>query len=104
MVNKTETESQTISYRNGSCKPPGKDIRNETIRTEVGMKETEEQQLRRHGPRHANARRVAERYPQGNKRLGGQASTRKYGIRDSVQTRNLKDENCIYREIPLITI
>jgi hypothetical protein len=84
-------------------------IRNETIGTKMGMKknilqEIEEQQLRwcGHVMRMDDcrpARQVAERNPQGKRRRGRPVNTWKDGIRDSMQRRNLKDEECFDREI-----
>jgi hypothetical protein len=80
-------------------------VRNKTIRTKMGMKkdilqETEEQQLRCYGlvtrmEDRRTTRRVAEWNPQGKRRRGRLVNTWKGGIRDSVQIRNLKDEEYI---------
>jgi hypothetical protein len=84
-------------------------IRNETIRTKMGMKkdilqEIEEKQLRWYG--HVmrmddcrTARQVADWNPQGKRRRGRPVNTWKDGIRDSMQRRNLKDEEYFDREI-----
>jgi hypothetical protein len=40
------------------------------------------------------ARKVAEWYPQGKSRRGRPVYTWKNGIRDNMQRRNLKDEEC----------
>jgi hypothetical protein len=82
-------------------------VRNETIRTKMGMTEDIlqkiEQQLRWYG--HVMrmedcriARQVAERNPQGKMRRG-KVSTWKDGIRDNAQRRNLIDEECVDREL-----
>jgi hypothetical protein len=42
---------------------------------------------------------VAEWNPQGKMRLGRPDNTWKDGIRDSMQRRNLKDEECLNREL-----
>jgi hypothetical protein len=84
-------------------------IRNETIRTKMEMKkdilqEVEEQQLRWYG--HVMGmedckieRQVAEWNPQGKRRCGRPVNTWKEGIRDSMQRRNLKDEECFDQEL-----
>jgi hypothetical protein len=84
-------------------------ITNETIRTKMGMKkdilqEIEEQQLRRYG--HVmqmddcrTARQVSDWNPQGKRRRGRPVNTWKDGIRDSMQRRNLKDEECFDLQI-----
>jgi hypothetical protein len=84
-------------------------IRNETIRTKIGMKkdilqEIEEQQLRWYG--HVmrlddcrTARQVAHWNPQGKRRRRRPVNTWKDGIRESMQRRNLKDEECFVRVI-----
>jgi hypothetical protein len=46
-----------------------------------------------------SARRVAEWYPQGNRRRGRPVNTWKDGIRDSMYRRNFKDEECFDREL-----
>jgi hypothetical protein len=84
-------------------------IRNETIRTKMGMKkdileEIEEQEPRWYG--HVmrmddcrTARQVAAWNPQGKRRRGRPVNTWKDGIRDSMQRKNLKDEEYFDREI-----
>jgi hypothetical protein len=84
-------------------------IRNETIRTKMGLKkdilqEIEEQKLRWYG--HVMrmedskiARQVSEWNPQGKRRRGRPFNTWKDGIRDGMQRRNLKDEECFDREL-----
>jgi hypothetical protein len=84
-------------------------IRNETMRTKMGKKkdilqEIEDQQLRwcGHVMRMDNcrtARQVAHWNPQGKRRRGRPVNTWKDGITDSMQRRNLKDEECFDREI-----
>jgi hypothetical protein len=78
-------------------------IRNETIRTEMGMKkdmlQETEQQVRWRGyvmqmKGCRIARRVAEWNPQGNGRRDRPVSTWKDEIRDRIQRRNLNDEEC----------
>jgi hypothetical protein len=81
-------------------------VRNETSRTRMRMKEyilqeTEEQQLRWYG--HVwrmedcrIVRRVTEWNPQGKRRHG---NIWKDWIRDSMQRRNVKDEECFDREL-----
>jgi hypothetical protein len=68
------------------------------------LQEIEEQQLRWYG--HVMrmedckiARQAAEWNPQGKRRRGGPVNTRKDGIRDSIQRRNLKHEECFDREL-----
>jgi hypothetical protein len=84
-------------------------IRNEAIRAKVGMKrdvlqETEEQQLRWRGyvVRTEDCRiagKVAEWNPQGKMRYGTPGSTWKDGIKNSIQSRNLKGEEYFDREL-----
>jgi hypothetical protein len=84
-------------------------IRNETIRTKMGLKkdmlqETEQQQLRWYGHIMGMegckiARQVAEWNPKGNRRHSRPVNTWKDEIRDSVQRWNLKDEECFDREL-----
>jgi hypothetical protein len=45
------------------------------------------------------AKQVAEWNPQGKRRRSRPVSTWKDGIKDSVQRRNLKDEECFAREV-----
>jgi hypothetical protein len=68
------------------------------------LQEIEEQQLRWYG--HVmrmddcrTARQVVVWNPQGKRRRGRPVNTWKDGIRDSMQIRNLKDEECFDREI-----
>jgi hypothetical protein len=84
-------------------------VSNETIRTKMGMKkdilqEIEEEQLKwyDHVMRMEDcrtARQVAGWNPQGKRRGGRPVNTWKDGIRDSMQRRNLKDEECFDREL-----
>jgi hypothetical protein len=83
--------------------------RMDRIRTKMGMQkdilqEIEEQQQRWYG--HVmrmddcrTARQMADWNPQGKRRRGRPVNTWKDGIRDSMQRRNLKDEECFDREI-----
>jgi hypothetical protein len=84
-------------------------IRNEEIRTKMGIKknivqETEEQQLRWYG--HVKrtedgkiVKHVAEREPQGKRKRGRPINTWKDGIRESMKRRELKDEACMDRDL-----
>jgi hypothetical protein len=45
------------------------------------------------------ARQVAELNPQGKRRRDRAVSTWKDGVKDSMQRRNLKDEDCFDREL-----
>jgi hypothetical protein len=84
-------------------------IRNEAIRTKMGIKknivqETEEQQLRWSG--HVKrmkdgkiVKQVAEWKPQGKRKRGRPIDTRKDGIRESIKRRELKDEECMDRDL-----
>jgi hypothetical protein len=68
------------------------------------LQEIEEQQLRWYGhvmrmDDHRTARQVAHWNPQGKRRRGRPVNTWKDGIRESMQRRNLKDEECFDREI-----
>jgi hypothetical protein len=94
-----------MDYLRLSVRIPRMDrIRNETIRTKMGMKkdilhETEEQQLRwySHVVRMEDcgiARQVAEWNPQGRP-----VNTWKDGIRGNMQRTNLKDGECFDREL-----
>jgi hypothetical protein len=84
-------------------------IRNETIRTKMGLKkdilkEIEEQQLGwlGHVKRMEDckiARQVAEWNPRGKRRRDRPVNTWKDVIRDSMQRRNLKDKECFDREL-----
>jgi hypothetical protein len=84
-------------------------IINETIRTEMGMKknivwEIYEQQLKwySHVMQMENfgiARQVAEWNPQGKQRHSRSVNILKDGFRDSMQSRNLKDEECFDQEL-----
>jgi hypothetical protein len=84
-------------------------IRNEAIRTKMGIKknivqETEEQQLRWYG----NVKRmedgkivkqVAEWKSQGKRKRGRPVNTWKDGIRESMKRRELKNEECMDRDL-----
>jgi hypothetical protein len=85
-------------------------IRNEAIRTKMGtkkniMQEIEEQQLRWYG--HVKrmedgktVKQVAEWKPQGEKKRGRPVNnTWKDGIRKSMKRRELKDEECMDRDL-----
>jgi hypothetical protein len=75
-------------------------IRNETIRTKMGMKKDILQEIdvmRMDDCR--TARQVAHWNPQGKRRRGRPVNTWKDAIRESMQRRNLKDEECFDREI-----
>jgi hypothetical protein len=84
-------------------------IRNEAIRTKMGIKknivqETEEQQLRRYG--HVKrmedgkiVKQVAEWKPQGKRKRVRLVNTWKDGIRESMKRRELKDEECMDRDL-----
>jgi hypothetical protein len=84
-------------------------IRNEAIRTKMGIKknivqEIEEQQLRWSG--HVKrmedgkiVRRVAEWKPQGKRKRGRPINTWTDGIRESMKRRELKDEECRDRDL-----
>jgi hypothetical protein len=83
-------------------------IRNETIRTKMGTKKDITGNRRTaikmvqpcHGMEDCRiARQVAEWNPQGKKRHGRPVNTWKDGIRDSMQSRNLQDEECFNREL-----
>jgi hypothetical protein len=84
-------------------------IRNEAIRTKMGIKknivqEIEEQQLRWYGhvKRMADGKivkQVAEWKPQGKRKLGRPVKTWKDGIRESMKRRELKDEECMDRDL-----
>jgi hypothetical protein len=84
-------------------------FRNEAIRTKMGIKknivqEIEEQQLRRYG--HVKGmvdgktvKQVAEWKPQGKRKRSRPFNTWKDGIRESMKRRELKDEECMYRDL-----
>jgi hypothetical protein len=99
-----------MDYLRFSARMPRMDMfRNEIIITKIGMKkdmlqEIKEQQLRwsGHVMRMEDCRialRVAEWSPQGTRRRGLRVNTWKDGIRDSTQSRNLRDEECFDREV-----
>jgi hypothetical protein len=84
-------------------------IRNEAIRTKMGkrkkvVQEIEEQQLRWYG--HVKrmeegkiVKQVAEWKPQGKRKRGRPMNTWKDGIRESMKRRELKDEECMDRDL-----
>jgi hypothetical protein len=84
-------------------------IRNEAIRTKMGIKkntapEIEEQQLRWYG--HVKrmesgkiVKQVAEWKPQGKRKRGRPINPWKDGIRESMKRRELKDEECMDRDL-----
>jgi hypothetical protein len=84
-------------------------IRNEAIRTKMGIKkniaqEIEEQQLRWYG--HVKrmedgkiVKQVAELKPQGKRTRGRPINTWKDEIRESMKRRELKDEECMDRDL-----
>jgi hypothetical protein len=84
-------------------------IRNEAIKTKMGIKknivqEIEEQQLRWYG--HVKrmedgktVKQVAEWKPQGKRKRGRPINTWKDGIRESMKRRVLKDEECMDQDL-----
>jgi hypothetical protein len=84
-------------------------IRNEAIRTKMGIKKNivqkiEEQQLGWYG--HVKrmedgkiVKQVAKWKPQGKRKRGTPVNTWKDGIRESMKRRELKDEECMDRDL-----